>query len=185
MTEQTKEQTNEQTEEVAGPRVRAHEEGQEPQQGEFEDDPKEFLRWLDRSDAELGLLPALPGFDATALVARWTEIVAPRLWRRDPGFALRVFELIHRHPRFAQPRQFEQGELERLVDQATRHRAGKPRLATDPFDLLAKTPAGRARFQSILLFNDGPTADSANGTDSQVLLDRAIAHAKRLGMIKP
>ena len=189
MTEQTKEQTREQTyvQTAPAPRTRVHGRQEEPQQQcyEADDDPKVYARWLNRSDRELGLLPALPGFDAAALVARWTRTVAPRLWRRDATLACRVFEVIHRHPRFAQPRQFEQGELERLVDEATKHRAGKPRLATDPFDLLARTPAGRARFQSILLFSDHPPANPAHGTDSQVLLDRAIADAKRMGMIKP
>jgi hypothetical protein len=90
-----------------------------------------------------------------------------------------VFEVIHRHPRFAQPRQFQQSELEQLVDEATRHRPGKPRLATDPFDLLAKTPAGRARFQSILLFNDQAPAANGNGAADD-LLQKAIEHHRRL-----
>ena len=110
-----------------------------------------FRSWLEQSD--LPLLSPQSDFAPEALLQRWARAIPPTLWSRPLAVCRRVFELIHRHPRWNSPdRRVTQADLVQLVHLATKKRPDKMRLAADPIDLLKGTPSGKARWQAILLY---------------------------------
>jgi len=111
----------------------------------------DFRPWLDQDG--LALLPPQADFAPEALLNRWARAIPPTLWSQPLPVCRRVFELIHRHPRWNTPdRRVTQADLMRLVHLATQKRPDKMRLAADPIDLLKGTSTGKARWQAILLY---------------------------------
>jgi hypothetical protein len=132
----------------------------------------DFRSWLDQDT--LPLLPPQPDFAPEALLQRWARAIPPTLWSQPLAVCRRVFELIHRHPHWNSPdRRVTQADLIQLVHLATKKRPDKMRLAADPTDLLKPTPSGKARWQSILLYEalqaeDPPDAASPERSLTQL-----------------
>ena len=136
-----------------------------------DDHDDDFASWIYQPDDALALLDPLDDFDSAARLKRFTEVVSPRMWAKPPMIQSRVFPIIHQHPRWNTPTErVTQADLSLICDRGLewrRRNGGEKgfRFTSEPLDLLKKTDAGRARWQSILLFSE-EKEDATTTTES-------------------